>query len=84
VNFLIMPLYYFDIRKDQRTITDREGVSLPSPEAAEQEAIRVLNDVARGAFRAQTARQIAIDVRDPNGPVAEASLQWRVKRKRGS
>jgi hypothetical protein len=67
-----MPRYYFDIREGENIAPDEEGLELPSIERVQEEAARSLADVARDAVRKNhdgAGRQMAIEVRDDDGPV---------------
>jgi hypothetical protein len=67
-----MPRYYFDLREGDDLAPDEEGLELPSIERVQEEAARSLADLARDAVRRnldRAAHQMAIEVRDDNGPV---------------
>jgi hypothetical protein len=73
-----MTQYFFDICNGDQLTADEEGMELPDIEAAQEEAARSLADLARDHIRRQPACHMAIEVRDSNGPVLEASFFWRV------
>jgi hypothetical protein len=73
-----MPLYYFDIDDGQGVRLDDEGAELASLEAARQEAIRALVDLARDARPAPDRCDFSVKVRDEEGAyccAASLSLQ---------
>ena len=55
-------------------------MKLPDIESAQEEAARILADVARDMMRGQPSRHIAIEVRTQKGPALEASFIWSVQR----
>jgi Domain of unknown function (DUF6894) len=76
-----MTRYFFDIRDGDELAPDEEGMILPDVKAAQEEAARALADMARDMIRGQPFRHMAIEVRNHDGPVLEASFLWRVQRK---
>ena len=70
-----MACYFFDIRDGEAFAPDEVGMILPNIESAQEEAARSLGDLAREMVRGRPFRQVAIEVRDPNGPVLEVA--WR-------
>jgi hypothetical protein len=70
--------FFFDICNGDQLTADDEGMELPDIEAAQEEAARSLADLARDHIRRQPSCRMAIEVRDSNGPVLEASFFWRV------
>ncbi|MCC8956847.1 hypothetical protein H8B02_26455 [Bradyrhizobium sp. Pear77] len=81
-----MRRYYFDIRDGDEIASDEEGMELPNIERVQEEAARSLADMARDAARQITqhgdAHQMAIEVRDTDGPVMQVSFSFNVKRLR--
>ncbi|WP_439400304.1 DUF6894 family protein (plasmid) [Bradyrhizobium sp. PMVTL-01] len=79
-----MPRYYFDLRDGTHLGRDEEGLDLPDMEAVQNEATRALSDLARDAIRATAAlgvtRNLSIEVRDEQGLVMQARLQFDIKR----
>ena len=73
-----MTRYFFDICDGDQLTADDEGMELPDIAAAQEEAARSLADLARDRIRRQPPCHMAIEVRDSNGPVLEASFFWRV------
>lgn len=69
-----MPRFYFDIHNGLGDDIDQEGVVLSSAEAAQQEAVKVLTDVARTHPVAADPHRIFVEVRD-----AEKKAILRVK-----
>ncbi|MCK1545282.1 hypothetical protein IVB12_25915 [Bradyrhizobium sp. 179] len=45
-----MPRYYFDLRDENGTALDEEGLELSSPRAVQAEAAKSLGDMARDAI----------------------------------
>jgi hypothetical protein len=72
-----MTQYFFDICDGDNLTTDEEGMEFLNIEAAQEEAARSLADLARDHIRGQPSCRMAIEVRDFNGPVLEASFFWR-------
>jgi hypothetical protein len=72
-----MTQYFFDICDGDNLTTDEEGMEFSNIEAAQEEAARSLADLARHQIRGQPSCHMAIEVRDFNGPVLEASFNWR-------
>jgi hypothetical protein len=78
-----MPRYYFDIRDADELAVDVEGLELSTLKAVQAEAARSLVEMAQHAVwtSAETmlGHQIAIEVRDENGPVLEAKFTFELK-----
>jgi len=55
-------------------------MNLPDIEPAQEEAARILADMARDMVRGRPSRHMAIEVRTQEGPVLEASFIWSVQR----
>jgi hypothetical protein len=72
-----MKRYYFDLRDGNSLARDEEGVELPDIQAAQEKAARSLADMARDALRRGPEHvrrhHMAIEVRDRNGPVLQAT-----------
>jgi hypothetical protein len=78
-----MPRYYFDIREGENIAPDEEGLELPSIERVQEEAARSLADVARDAVRKNhdgAGSQMAIEVRDDDGPVLQVKFTFEIDR----
>jgi len=77
-----MPRYYFDIRDADELALDEEGLELSNLKAVQVEAARSLVDIARHAVwtSAETmlGHQMAIEVRDENGPVLQAKFTFEL------
>ena len=71
-----MPRYYFDLRDGEDLTPDSEGMELSSFHAAQEEAARSLADLAKEALRTHhidgAGGQLAVEVRDDDGPVLQA------------
>jgi hypothetical protein len=77
-----MKRYYFDIREGDQLIPDEEGIELPSPQAAQEEAVRSLGDLARdapGTDRDGAPRRLAIEVRDESGPMMQLKFSFELR-----
>jgi hypothetical protein len=78
-----MPRYYFDIRDADELAVDVEGLELSTLKAVQAEAARSLVEMAQHAVwtSAETmlGHQMAIEVRDENGPVLEAKFTFELK-----
>ncbi|MHC2243185.1 DUF6894 family protein [Bradyrhizobium elkanii] len=59
---------------------DEEGLVLPDLAAVQEEAARALADMVRDSVRGHNFDQIAIEVRDDDGPVLEVRIAWRIRR----
>jgi hypothetical protein len=80
---VLVPRYYFDIREGDKFAPDEEGLELSSIQAVQGEAARSLADMARDAVRSPddgAAHQMAIEVRDDNGPVLQAKFTFETDR----
>jgi hypothetical protein len=78
-----MPRYYFDIREGEDIAPDDEGLELPSIEQVQEEAARSLADLARDAVRKNhdsAGHQMAIEVRDDDGPVLQVKFTFEIDR----
>jgi hypothetical protein len=54
-------------------------MELPDVEAAQEEAARSLADLARDKIRRVPSSRLAIEVRNYDGPVFEASFHWQLR-----
>lgn len=83
----LVPRYYFDVQNGNKVFSDDEGTELPTIEAAQEEAVQTMADMARDAIRKNpdgSRRLIAMEVRDDNGPVLQVEFHWTVDRYRQS
>jgi hypothetical protein len=82
-----MRRYYFDLRDDKGVVVDEEGLDLRDLQAVQEEAARSLSDMARDAMRrsagtqAGALTQMAIEVRDNDGPVMHVRFTFEIDRK---
>ena len=79
-----MPRYYFDLRDGDELAADDEGMELSSLERVQEEAARSLADMARDAVRKNQDRaghEMAIEVRDDNGPVLQVKFTFEIDRR---
>jgi hypothetical protein len=80
-----VPRYYFDIRDGDEFAPDCEGTELSSIQGVQEEAARSLADMARDAIHHQhdgARHEMAIEVRDDNGPVLTVEVSFEAKRHR--
>ncbi|UPK25198.1 DUF6894 family protein [Bradyrhizobium sp. 195] len=77
-----MPRYYFDLRDDKGIALDEEGLELSSPRAVRAEAAKSIADMARDAVLSASPtggrQQMAIDVRDANGPIMQVKFSFEI------
>jgi len=64
-----MARYYFDLRDGTELFRDEKGVQLPTLRAGEIEAARALGGLARDHEPAEEAKDMAIEVRNDEGPL---------------
>ena len=75
-----MPRYYFDTSNGDHHVRDDVGVELPGLEAAANEAVMALPDLARDALPDGDRRDFVASVRDETGRVAfRATLSLAVE-----
>jgi hypothetical protein len=79
-----MPRYYFDLRDANGLVVDEEGLELGDVQGAQEEAARIIGDMARDALSAPAVapvQQMAIEVRDDLGPVMHIRFSFEIDRK---
>ncbi|NEU99136.1 hypothetical protein FNJ47_25740 [Bradyrhizobium sp. UFLA 03-164] len=76
----MMTRYYFDLRDGDDLAIDEEGLEMPNLAAVREEAARTLADMVRDSITGQNLDQIAVEVRDDNGPVLDGAFAWRLRR----
>lgn len=64
-----MARFFFDIHVGPYLISDDEGQELPNAEAARNEALKVLPEIARDRLPNEHQRDFTCDVRDESGQV---------------
>jgi hypothetical protein len=69
-----MPRSYFDVREDNETLVDREGLELADLKSAQIEATQSLAEMAKAAEASDERRVLAIEVRTDEGPAFKAAL----------
>ncbi|BCG83743.1 DUF6894 family protein [Mesorhizobium sp. 113-3-3] len=70
-----MDRYFFDVYNSEGQVLDEEGQLFASKESAKDEALRVLQDVARDEMPDRDLFKLTVKVRSENGAdVFEASL----------
>jgi hypothetical protein len=78
-----MPRYYFDLREGDKLMADEEGLELRTVQRVQEEAARSLADMARDTVgRGLAQHDMAIEVRDNEGPVLEVKFTFNVRRLR--
>ena len=80
-----MSRYHFDVRDGNEFTLDDEGLELFSIQTAQDEAARSIADMARDSIRKHCdgfSRDLAVEVRDENGPVLQVKLTFVVDRYR--
>jgi hypothetical protein len=59
-----MPLFYFDVRDDEKVTTDEQGMHFNGIEGARDEATRGLAEMAKDVLPGAARRRLSIVVRD--------------------
>ncbi len=73
--------YFFDVHDGEVSTIDDTGLELDGLEAAQNEAVKCLPEVAKDALPDGTARTFTVVVREEGGePVLKASLSLVVER----
>jgi hypothetical protein len=77
-----MPRFFFDLQYDGEPPTrDEEGAMLNDMDEAQIEAAASLTDLSREMIRSGKAtNSLAVTVRDTEGPVLQARLNFEAKR----
>jgi hypothetical protein len=78
-----MVRFFFDVRENDRTIPDLEGVILPDMETVQREAAQSLVEIARDIIRTYGRNgplELAIEVRTDDGPILQAKLVFEMVR----
>lgn len=79
-----MTRYYFDLRDDNQTAVDEEGMDFPNLEQVEEEAALSLASMAKDEIVTHTGKglhDLVIAVRDDGGPVLEVMFTFKIDRK---
>jgi hypothetical protein len=75
-----MPRYYFDTRDNGSVMADEVGLDLQDVEAARDEAVRGLADLARDVLPDSIRRMLSIEVKDAfKRPLLQTVLVFEVK-----
>jgi hypothetical protein len=74
-----MPRYFFDVTDSGETSRDSEGVEFPSLEAARQEALKTLGEIAKDELPDGDRREFSIRIRDGERSLLRASLSLNVE-----
>jgi hypothetical protein len=64
-----MTLYFFDTRDGDEFIDDDVGIDYPDLVTVKLEAARTLADLARDVIPGKVNRELAVEIRDAQGPV---------------
>jgi hypothetical protein len=79
-----MPLYYFDLRDDDKVVPDDEGTELASMDEVQNEAAYALADMLRDQLPIANgngrARDLIVEVRDSGGSVMHARFSFEMQR----
>jgi hypothetical protein len=70
--------YFFDIRDDFYAANDDDGAEFSDPATARREAVKVATSIAEDIFTAHGS-QIAVTVRDNEGPLFEIIVNLKTK-----
>lgn len=71
-----MARFYFDSRDNDDFIEDDEGLEFPDLEAVKIQAAKALAELARDVIPGSLKRNLAIEVRDEQGPVLRAMMSF--------
>lgn len=78
-----MPLYYFDLRDDDKVVPDDEGTELASMDEVQNEAAYALADMLRDQLPIANgngrARDLIVEVRDSGGLVMHARFSFEMQ-----
>ena len=74
-----MPLYFFNTRDNDDMVEDHIGTECRDLEAAKIEAAMTLAGLARDVLPGSSRRELAIEVRDDQGPVLMARMTFEAK-----
>jgi hypothetical protein len=75
---LAMPIFFFDVRTDDMSLTDDEGVALPDLGAVASYCTASLVEIAKSCLTTQTTQYITIAVRDQfNAEVAVRTIRLK-------
>lgn len=75
-----MARYYFDLRDGPAVFPDEEGLDLPNARSAELEAARALGGMIRDLQPTSEQRDLAIEVRNEEGPLFQAALVFGINK----
>jgi hypothetical protein len=75
-----MPLYFFDITDNGYGFPDTEGTDLADLEAAREEALATLGEIARDRLPDGDRREFVIKIRDGDGALMRATLSLIVEK----
>ena len=69
-----MHRFFFDTRDNGLFMRDETGLEYPGLEAVKVDAARALAELARDVIPGSLRRSLAVEVRDADGPVMEATM----------
>ena len=76
-----MRRYFFDFRDGEALIPDEEGMVLPDIGSVQEEAVKALANMVHGAAQKSASLiQMAIEVRDDDGPLMQVRFAFDVVR----
>lgn len=73
-------MYFFDVTDNGRGLPDTEGTELADLEAARQEALATLGEIARDKLPDGDRREFVIRIRDGDTSLMRATLSLVVQR----
>jgi hypothetical protein len=71
-----MRRYFFDTRDNDTFVEDDQGLEYSDLEAVKVEAARSLAELARDVLPGSMRRELAVEVRDDEGPVLIARMTF--------
>jgi hypothetical protein len=78
-----LPLYYFDLRDDDKVVPDDEGTELASMDEVQNEAAFALADMLRDQLPIANGngrvRDLIVEVRDSGGAVMRVRFSFEIE-----
>jgi hypothetical protein len=71
-----MPLYFFDTRDNDVFVEDDIGLDYPDLDAVKVAAAKALAELATEVVPGSLRRELAVEVRDEQGPVLIATMRF--------
>jgi SRSO17 transposase len=76
----MMTRYFFDLRDNNRLLTDNQGTALDSVATARQWAVGALSEYIKDIVPNESPRSIAVEVRDEaSRPLMKATMVFEVE-----